>query len=98
MKHSKLPSWLNIAVGYGADGMFGSKSNDWVDPVTGEVVDLNHIPRLRQWYLAPDIDFTRIKTNKKWVRSVFYALNAIKLPAPALVLSNGNLRVHGFYF
>jgi len=98
MKQSKLPPWLNVALGYGANGMFGSKYNSWVDPVTGEIVDLNYVPRQRQWYLAPDIDFTKIKTNKKWVRSLFYALNAFKFPAPTLMLSKGKLTVHGFYF
>jgi hypothetical protein len=98
MKDSKLPPWLNIAVGYGASGMFGGMDNIWTNETTGQVYNRSDIPRLRQWYLAPDIDFTRIKTNSKWMRSLFYALNAFKMPAPTLVLSNGKLRVHGFYF
>ncbi len=97
-KNSKLPPWLNVAVGYGASGMFGGRENIWEDPVTGASVDRSDIPRLRQWYLAPDIDFTRIKTNNKWLRSVFYVLNAFKLPAPTLVLSNVKLVIHGFNF
>lgn len=97
-KQSKLPPWLNMAVGYGATGMFGGTENIWTDPDTNQEINRSDIPRRRQFYLAPDIDFTRIKTNKKWVRSVFYALNAFKLPAPALMLSKGKLTVHGFYF
>ncbi|MCU0404335.1 MAG: YfiM family protein [Chitinophagaceae bacterium] len=97
-KQSKIPPWLNVAVGYGATGMFGGTENIWEDPQTGETINRTDIPRLRQWYLAPDIDFTKIKTNSKWMRSLFYVLNAFKLPAPTLVLSNGKLVVHGFYF
>ena len=97
-KDSKLPPWLNIAVGYGASGMFGGTENIWEDPETGQTIDRTDIPRLRQWYLAPDIDFTKIRTNSKFMRSMFYVLNAFKMPAPTLVLSNGKLRVHGFYF
>jgi hypothetical protein len=97
-KQSKLPPWLNMAVGYGATGMFGGTENIWTDPDTNLEINRGDIPRRRQFYLAPDIDFTRIKTNKKWVRSLFYALNAFKLPAPALMLSKGKLTVHGFYF
>ncbi len=97
-KKSKLPPWLNVAVGYGATGIFGGTENIWTDPETGTTINRTDIARQRQWYLAPDIDFTRIKTNSKWMRSLFYALNAIKLPAPTLVLSNGKMTVHGFYF
>jgi uncharacterized protein YfiM (DUF2279 family) len=97
-KQSKLPPWLNVAVGYGATGMFGGTNNIWTDPETGAIVDRTDIQRRRQWYLAPDIDFTRIKTNSKWMRSLFYCLNAIKLPAPTLMFSNGKMTVHGFYF
>jgi hypothetical protein len=97
-KQSKLPPWLNVAVGYGATGMFGGTNNIWTDPETGVTIDRSDIQRSRQWYLAPDIDFTRIKTNRKWMRSLFYALNAIKLPAPTLMFSKGKMTVHGFYF
>jgi uncharacterized protein YfiM (DUF2279 family) len=97
-KQSKIPAWLNVAVGYGGTGMFGGTENIWTDEETGITYDRTDIPRQRQWYLAPDIDFTRIKTNSKFVRSVLFCLNAFKMPAPALVLSDGKLVVHGFYF
>ena len=28
---SNIPAWLNVAVGYGADGMFGGFENKWID-------------------------------------------------------------------
>jgi hypothetical protein len=93
---SKIPAWLNVSVGYGASGMFGAFDNTWTDANGSH--DLTHIPRLREWYLAPDIDFTKIPTNKKWLKTVFFILNGFKLPSPALVLSDGKLRVQGFYF
>jgi hypothetical protein len=97
-KQSKLPPWLNIAVGYGATGMFGAEENIWEDPESGAIIDRSDIKRRGEFYLAPDIDFTRIKTNSKWMRSLFYCLNAFKMPAPTLMLSKGKLTVHGFYF
>ena len=97
-KQSSLPPWLNISIGYGASGMFGGTENIWEGATPGQTISRTDIPRLRQWYLAPDIDFTRIRTRSKLLRSVFYAMNAFKMPAPTLVLSNGKLRVHGFYF
>ena len=95
---SKLPPWLSISVGYGADGMFGGFENKWTDEA-GNVIDRTDIPRKRQFYLAPDIDFTKIKTNQKWLRTVFSLLNAFKCPAPALMIdSHGKFTAYAIYF
>jgi uncharacterized protein YfiM (DUF2279 family) len=97
---SKLPAWLNVAAGYGADGMYGGFKNKWNDHNDpGFPIDRTDIPRKRQFYLAPDIDFTKIKTNKKWMRTVFTFLNAFKCPAPALMIdSKGKMKAYVFYF
>lgn len=94
---SKLPAWLNIAVGYGAEGMFGGRQNTGTFP-DGTLFNRTDIPRYRQWYLSPDIDFTRIKTKNKLLRTAFYFLNGFKFPAPALELSQGKLRLKGIVF
>lgn len=98
MQQSKLPKWLNVAVGYGADGMYGGFENKWMDNI-GNEINRSDIPRKRQFYLAPDIDFTRIKTNKRWLRTIFTFLNAFKCPAPALMIdSKGKFRAYALYF
>lgn len=89
---SKLPSWLNIAVGHGAEGMFGGYENLARDKDGNITFDRRDIPRRRQWYLAPDIDLTRIKTRSRFLRSLFSVVNVVKVPAPALELSGGKLR------
>ena len=91
-KQSNLPAWLNIAIGYGADGMFGGFENKWIDGDPGFPIDRTDIHRYRQWYLAPDIDFSKIKTDKKAVRILLDFLNCFKFPSPALELSKGNLK------
>jgi uncharacterized protein YfiM (DUF2279 family) len=97
-KKSDLPPWLNVAVGYGADGMFGGIENRWIDKL-GNAIDRTDIPRKRQFYLAPDIDFTKIKTNKWWMKSIFTFLNAFKCPAPALMIdSKGKFKAYAIYF
>jgi uncharacterized protein YfiM (DUF2279 family) len=97
---SKLPAWLNIAAGYGADGMFGGFSNQWTEtPYSSLLIDRSDIKRVRQFYLAPDIDFTKIKTNKKWLRTAFHFLNAFKMPAPALMIDcKGKFKAYALYF
>ena len=88
----KLPSWLNIAVGYGADGMFGGYENLARDKDENIIFDRRDITRYRQWYLSPDIDLTRIKTKSRFLRTALSVLNVLKIPAPALELSNSKLR------
>jgi hypothetical protein len=87
-KQSNLPAWLNVSVGYGADGMLGGFENQWSDKL-GNTVSRYDIPRRRQFYLAPDIDFTKIKTNKRWLRTAFSVFNSFKFPAPTLQYTAG---------
>lgn len=91
---SKLPHWLNIAAGYGADGMLGGRDNSWTDK--GNITYSRYdIERTRHYYLSLDVDLTRIRTRSKLLRSVFFVLNTIKIPAPTLELnSKGQLRTH----
>ena len=67
---SSWPVWLNVAVGYGTDGMFGGFENKWEDD-TGNEITRHDIPRKRQFYLAPDFDFTKIKTKSKFLKTTF---------------------------
>jgi hypothetical protein len=97
-KDSRLPKWLNVAVGYGADGMIRATDNTWIDE-EGVKHDYSHLPRIRQFYLSPDVDFTKIPTRKKGVKVLFQVLNMIKFPAPALELtSKGQFKLHAIHF
>ena len=76
------PKWLNLALGYGGDGMIFSNS-DYVS-ATGETIE-----QRRQYYLSLDIDFERIPSQKAWVRTLLTALNYFKLPFPVLLIEEG---------
>lgn len=93
-----FPAWLNVAVGYGAKGMYGGFENIAVDKTGAIIFDRRDIPRVRQWYLSPDIDWTKLKTNKKIVRTLFSLMNMIKVPAPALELRGGKIKAHWLSF
>ncbi|HEX6430305.1 MAG TPA: DUF2279 domain-containing protein [Niastella sp.] len=84
---STWPAWLNIAVGYKSDGMLGGYENKWIDK-QGNTIYRYDIPRVRHFILSPDMDLTKIKTNKKWLRTVLSVANMVKIPAPALALSS----------
>lgn len=94
----KLPQWLSIAAGYGAEGMFGARSNIALDKNGNVIFDRRDIKRYRQWYLSPDVNFSKIKTNKKAVKILFFILDAFKFPAPTLEFSNGGFKGHWIVF
>ena len=93
-----LPKWLNIAVGYGAEGMFGGYENLARDKNGNLIFDRRDIQRYRQWYLAPDLDFTKIKTDSKFLKTVFFGLNMLKFPTPALAFANGKFKVEALAY
>ena len=95
---TNLPPWLALAVGYGAEGMFGARENIGRDE-NGEIIfHRTDVRRYRQWYLSPDVDFTKIKTNKKSVRLLLTVLSAFKFPAPSLEFSKGKFKVNALHF
>lgn len=89
--NSNIPRWLQISVGTGVEGLFGARENYAVDDNKNIVFDRKNFNRIRQWYLAPDVDLTKIKTKHKGIKTMLFILNALKFPAPSLELSNGKL-------
>jgi hypothetical protein len=95
---SNLPSWLSVAVGYGADGMFGAEDNIGKDAHGNVTFDRRDIKRYRQFYISPDIDLNKIHTKSRLVRLSLGVLNAFKFPMPSLELSNNKLSAHWIHF
>ena len=90
LKIDGIPNWLNLAFGYGADGMLTGGPND--------PLFLNQ-NRTRQYYLSLDIDLSRIKTNSNLLKTIFSVFNLIKVPFPTLELtSSGSVKAHYLYF
>ena len=95
---SKLPAWLSVSVGYGSEGLFGGTENIGKDDAGNIVFNRPDIKRYRQWYLAPDVDLTKIKTNKKAVKFILTVLSAFKFPTPSLEFSNGSFKLNAIHF
>ena len=73
--------------------MFGARSNLAKDNLENIIFDRTNISRTRQWYLAPDVDLTKIKTKKKGIKALLFVLNSIKFPMPAIELSNRKIKM-----
>jgi len=76
----QLPAWFNFAVGYSANGMYGEFEN--VTSYNG--IAIPETKRYRQYLLSLDIDWTRIKTNSKFLKILFKGMTFIKLPFPTI--------------
>jgi hypothetical protein len=89
-KESKIPKWLNVAVGYGAEGMLtGTKDVD------NQVLTSNE--RYRQYYLSFDLNLSKVSTNSKLLRSILDVFNMIKIPFPTLEFNKKGTVFHLFY-
>lgn len=92
-KQSNFPKWLNVAVGYGGQGM-----------ITGDdsLVNTIFLPdqaRYRQYYLSLDIDLTKIPTQSNFLKTLFSVVSTVKIPAPTVeYTSAGNVKFHVLYF
>ena len=92
-KSSKIPKWLNLAVGYGAEGMI-TGNEELVNTVF-----LSESKRYRQFYLSLDVDLTKIKTKSHFVKTILTIFNTIKIPAPTFeIRENGTSKLHFIYF
>lgn len=89
-KESNFPKWLNVAFGYGAEGMLYSR--------TRSTNSLLQDP-FRQFYVSLDVDLTKIKTKSKILKSLFSVVNFIKIPSPTLEINTkGKIKFHYLYF
>jgi hypothetical protein len=86
---ASFPKWLNIAIGYGAEGMIGGSVNPVLTDVDGNNI---YFDRYRQFYLSLDIDLTRIKTRSSFLKALFTTIGFIKIPAPALEFSRHGIK------
>ena len=93
-KIKKIPEWINLSLGYGANGMIGEFSN--ISTYNGKNIPYHE--RYRQYYLSLDIDFSKIKSKSKVLKKIFNALSYIKIPLPTIEISNKKIRGHYFYF
>lgn len=98
-KDSRLPDWLNVAVGYGADNMYGGYKNEWPDETPEFRLSSTDYPRYRQYYLSLDIDLSRIKTKSKLIKALARTFNFIKIPSPTLEFNSlGKFSFHPLLF
>ena len=92
-RETKIPKWLNLAFGYGADGMLSGNIQNQI-AISGQNPE-----NFRQFYLSFDVNLTKIETKSHFLKTIFSVFNTIKIPAPTLEYSvNKGLKGHVLYF
>ena len=89
-ENSKIPRWLNLALGYGAEEMvYGSEDEN----------NANGYSSYRQYYLGIDFDLSHIHTKSKFVNTMLFIVDMIKLPAPAIEFNKEQgINYHWLYY
>ncbi|PTB97471.1 DUF2279 domain-containing protein [Marivirga lumbricoides] len=88
-KKNVFPDWLAFSLGYsGKEMVYGDI----------ETNSLNGYHAKRQMFLSLDVDFSKIETQKKWLQTIFYIANLIKIPFPTLEWSENKVILHPVYF
>jgi hypothetical protein len=93
-KSAKIPPWINVAVGIGITGVTGNNNPSESD--NGAIIPSSNSRRL--FYIAPDIDLTRIHTHSSLLKWIFEAIGFVKFPLPALEFSSNRLKFHPLFF
>jgi hypothetical protein len=92
-KGSKIPKCLNVALGYGAEGMISANGENFTSILTPKP------EKFRQFYLSLDVDLSKIKTKSHFLKTILAVFNTVKIPAPTVVYSpEHGFKLYSFYF
>jgi hypothetical protein len=83
------PQWLSFAVGIGAEGMIYGRDEQNV---------AHGLSPFRKLVFSFDLNFSAVKFERPWLNTIIYPLHILKLPAPALEISEHGIRFHWLYF
>lgn len=93
-----FPKWLNLALGYSGEGMIAARNGQIVEISSTNSAYYLTAQHYRQFYISLDIDLRKIPVQNTFIKKVFYAINILKIPAPALELNKYGSRFHFLYF
>lgn len=90
LPNSKVPKWLNVAVGYGGEGMLRGRE------ITDNQFVINQSP-YRQYFISLDLNLEKIKTKSAFMKTLFGVFSMVKIPFPTLEFSKKRCAFHLLY-
>jgi hypothetical protein len=82
--------WLHWAMGMGGSGMVGGYGREGAEKIAQR--------ERRKFFIGPDFRFSAIPTPKKYLKTLFFILDAIRLPLPTLEIDRKGARFWWFFF
>ncbi len=79
------PQWLNLAIGYGAEGMIGGYGQDPWDEIRQR--------EYRQMYLSLDVDLSNIPTKSGFLKTLLNVASIIRIPFPAIQIDKNGVQL-----
>lgn len=93
----KKMNFLQVALGYGADGLLGGFDNIWKSG--NELFDYSDTERLRSMYLSLDIDWIKLFHKNDTYFGPLRFVSFLKTPFPAVEFRQGGLiRFHPLFY
>jgi len=87
LKNSKIPKWACISLGYSAHEKLVGNQGYYLSPSSGK-----EYFEKRELLLSLDIDFSHLPIRRKWLKVLVSQLNYLKVPFPALMIRDGEIR------
>lgn len=93
LRNSPIPKWACISLGYSVNAKLVGDEEIYIDPLS----QVAYYSR-REFILSLDIDFSKLPIRRPWLKKVVHQLNYLKVPFPALVLSDHQFLARAVYF
>ncbi len=92
---NRWPKWLNLAIGYGAENMYGGYQNSWTQNSHSFILDPKEYPRYSQVFLGFDVDLPQLNPRSPFLKTMCSVFNIFKVPSPALEINTqGQIKFH----
>ncbi|WP_439584325.1 DUF2279 domain-containing protein [Dyadobacter bucti] len=88
-ENTTWPAWLCFSFGYGINNMVSAQK------IRSRQMGFDPY---RQYYVSMDIDLTRIKTRSKFIRTLFFMANSVKIPSPTLQIDKTGVCLKPMFF
>lgn len=91
------PAWLNIAVGYSGENLFGGFENIWTEDTHTFRLSQDLYPRYSQFYVGFDLDLNHLNPSTPFLKTICSVFNIFKVPSPAIEINTrGEVHFHLF--